>query len=427
MVIVGAGFGGLTAMRKLAGKPDVDVTVLDRNNYHGFWPLLYQVATAALAPDAIAYPVREVTRHARNTTFQMVDVRGVDFDKKHILTDAQPVPYDYLVLAPGSTNNYFGSKTLPQHTLSLKDVDQAVAIRQHILAMLEGAVREPDVQRRKVLLTFAIVGAGPTGVELAAAFTDLLQPLLRKEYPTLTPSDVRVVLIEAHTALLTAFPKPLQKKAAQQVRRIGVEIRQNAKVTDVEDGTISFADGSTMEAGTVVWAAGVKGATIGKALGRKLAHDDRVPVERTLNLRDHPEVFVIGDLAYLEGYRQGKDGKAEAYPMVAEVAMQMGRQAAHNILAQVRGQPLRPFRYLDLGTMSTIGRKDAVAYAFGIQLSGFIAWLSWLVVHITFLIGFRNRAIALVGWAYDYLTYNRGVRMIGGRRDETAQAPQNWT
>jgi len=426
VVIVGAGFGGLQVMRALSGRDDVDVRVLDRNNYHGFWPLLYQVATAALTPDTVAYPLRQIMGRSCNITFQMTDVQCVDLVQRLVHTDTGTTPYDYLVLAAGSANNYFGNASIPKHTFSLKDVDQAVAIRQHLLDMLEQAAHEADAERRSVLLTFVIVGAGPTGVELAGAFADLLQPLLRKEYRALSPSEVRIMLVEAHETMLGSFPRALQETAARHLRRMGVMIRQNAKVTQVENGVVTFEGGKTMKAGTVVWTAGVKASAIAGTLGRQLAHAERIPVQRTLNLSDHPEVFVIGDMAYLEGYHAGKGGKPEAYPMVAEVAMQMGKCAAANILAQLNHRPSAPFRYRDLGSMSTIGRSDAVASIFGIQLSGFVAWLSWLAVHLVFLIGFRNRLAALAGWAWDYLTHNRGGRLIGGRRGETSAAAQDW-
>lgn len=419
VIVVGAGFGGLNVIQQLANKDEVEVLVLDRNNYHGFWPLLYQVATAALAPDSIAFPVREITYKYPNIKFEMAAVSKVDLENKQVVTDAGTnLSYDYLVLAAGSANNYFGNKVIPEHTFSLKDVDQAVEIRQHILDVLEQAVQETDEKRRKNLLTFAIVGSGPTGVELSGAFADLLRPLLHKLYPTLLEAEVRIVLIEAHDTMLKAFPKSLQKKAQQHLERMHVEVLTNSEVTGVEKGIVTFKNGHSLEAGTVVWAAGVKASELGESLSVKLAHSDRVPVKPTLNLSDRPEVFVVGDMAYLEGYKQTKSGKPEAYPMVAEVAMQMGRRAAHNILADVHKQPLESFRYTDLGTMSTIGRKDAVAVAFGLQLSGWLAWLSWLVVHLFFLIGFRNRVLVMLSWAYDYITYNRGVRLIGGRRPD---------
>lgn len=418
LVVVGAGFGGLNVVQTLRNENDMEVLVLDRNNYHGFWPLLYQVATAALSPDSIAYPVRQITHHHPNTVFQMAQVEKVDLDNKQVITDSGPISYDYLILAAGSSNNYFGNKELPDNTFSLKDIDQAEEIRLHILKVLEQATVETDQQKRKKLLTFAIVGAGPTGVELAGAFGDLLRPLLNKEYKTLTPDEINIVLIEAHDTMLAEFPKRLQKKAQEHVERMGIKVRPNAKVKNVEDGLIAFDDGSTMEAGTVVWAAGVQASLIAKTLDVKLGHHGRVPVTPQLNLPDHPEVFIIGDMAYLEGYKNGK----EAYPMVAEVAMQMGRTAAHNILASIKKQPLQDFKYLDLGTMCTIGRRDAVADVFGFQLSGIFAWLMWLVVHISFLISFRNRFRVLLSWAYDYVTFNLGVRLLGGKPKTKAES-----
>lgn len=431
LVVIGAGFGGLNALHVLGGKEDVEVLVLDHNNYHGFWPLLYQVATAALTPNTIAYPVREITKHFSNINFQMAEVQKVDLTAQQVITDAGPISYDYLILAAGSSNNYFGNSQIPNSTYSLKDLDQAVALRQHLLIVLEQAVRESDFSQRQKLLTFVVVGAGPTGVELCGAFADLLQPLIHKQYPTLNETEIQIKLVEAHDTMLNAFPPGLQKKASQHLQRMGVTILQNSKVIQVEDGLVTFDNGQSLEAGTVVWAAGVKAAELGASLGIKLAHSDRVPVTPTLNLADHPEVFVVGDMAYLEGYQNkaATDSKSkpkkEAYPMVAEVAMQMGRRAAHNILADVSEQPMKPFKYTDLGTMSTIGRKDAVVYVFGFQLSGLFAWLSWLCVHLLFLVGFRNRVLVLLGWAYDYLTYNRGVRLIGSQRDNPATQTEN--
>ncbi len=425
VVVVGAGFGGLHVIKALANQEAVEVLVLDRNNYHGFWPLLYQVATAALEPDSIAYPTREIVRKYKNVKFQMVTVNGIDLEHQQVLLEGnQSLAYDYLVLAAGSANNYFGNKVIPQHTYSLKDVGQAVEIQQQLLMVFEAAVRETNAERRKVLLTIAVVGAGPTGVELAGAFADLICPLLRKNYPTLSEKEVRIVLVEAHDTMLSAFPKPLQKKAQQHLEKMGIEVLPNSKVTNVEDKTVSFENGKSLQAATVVWAAGVKAAKLGQTLKVKLAHSDRVPVKPTLNLVDHAEVFVIGDMAYLDGYKQSKHDKPQAYPMLAEVAMQMGDRAAHNILATISHQPLESFRYRDLGTMCTIGRKDAVAYAFGVQLSGIIAWLAWLIVHVAFMVSFRNRLRVLLAWAYDYITYNRGVRLIGGQPQSKA-APAN--
>jgi NADH:ubiquinone reductase (H+-translocating) len=410
VVVVGSGFGGLNLVRGLS-RGEVEVILLDRNNYHGFWPLLYQVATAELIPDSIAFPIREVVRKYHQVTFHMAEVCDVDLQQKQIQLQAgPPLAYDYLVLAAGSTNNYFGNETTARNTFSLKDVDQAVEIRHGLLKAFEKASLEPDLNRRKKLLTFLIIGSGPTGVELSAAFAELILPLVRKYYPALADVPPRIILVEAHTTMLESFPKGLQKKAQQHLERLGVEVLKNHEVTQVENGEITFKHGSKMQAGTVVWAAGVRASPLAEKLGIKLAHGDRVPVEPTLNLQDHPDVFVIGDMAYLEGYKGGQ----QSYPGVAQVAIQMGERAAKNILAQVEGRPMKKFHYLDKGQLSTIGRKDAVADIFNLQLSGLLAWLVWAAVHIYYLLGMRNRLLVMLGWAYNYLTYNLAMRIIGG-------------
>lgn len=417
VVVVGTGFGGLNVMRELAGVPGVEVLAVDRNNYHGFWPLLYQVATGALLPGSIAYPVREFISRHHNLTFRMTEVEKVDLPRKLLLTDTGEIEYDYLVLAAGSANNYFGSETIPHHTYSLKDIDEALDLREAVLKVMEEASLETDPERRKFLLTFVVVGAGPTGVEMAGMLTEVLRPLINKEYRMIKEDEVRLVLVEAHTNLLEAFPQSLQKKAEQHLRHKGVEILQNSPVKSVEDGTITFKDGRTMRANTVVWAAGVTASPLGKTLDIELQHSDRVPVEAAMNLKNHPEVFVIGDMAYHKGYKKG----TEAYPMVAPVAIQQARVAAHNILALRDGKPLKNFNYFDKGNMATIGRKDAVLDAFGIKLSGQLAWFGWLVVHLYFLVGFRTRLLVFLGWAYDYFTYSLGARFLGGKRPQKGE------
>ncbi|HEY3232671.1 MAG TPA: NAD(P)/FAD-dependent oxidoreductase [Roseiflexaceae bacterium] len=409
VVIVGAGFGGLSAGRALAGQ-EVDVLILDRNNYHGFWPLLYQVATAGLEAESIAYPVRAILRKHRNISFEMVEVRGIDFEHKQVLTDSTPIDYDYLVLAAGSANNYFGNDALADRTYGLKDLDDAERLRNRILSAFERAVREPDPARRAALLTLVIVGGGPTGVELAGAFAELIRHVLRKDYPMLDVSRARVLLVEASDRILASFPASLQRSARRRLERMGVEVKLNTAVTSVDDDLVVFKDGTRLEAGTVVWAAGVRAAPLADVLDVPRGRNAQVSVEPTLNLPDRPEVFVIGDMAYLEGYHGNR-----AYPMVAPVAIQQGRQAARNIIAQLRGRPMRPFRYFDRGQMATIGRRAAVLDAFGVRLSGFIAWLGWLFIHLIELIGFRNRLIVLANWAYNYFTYDRGVRLIRGK------------
>jgi NADH dehydrogenase len=409
-VIVGAGFGGLNAARLLGGK-GVDVTIIDRNNYHGFWPLLYQVATAGTEADSIAYPVRAIFRKHRNVNFEMAQVDRVDLEARRVITNTgRQIPYDYLVLAAGSANNYFGNDALATQTYGLKDIDDAERLRNRLLLAFEQAVSERDPERRRALLTFVLVGGGPTGVEMAGALSELINHVLKKDYPALDLSETRVILLEGTDHLLAAFPESLQEKAKKKLESMGVEVRLNALVSTVENGTVTLKDGSQIKAGTVVWAAGVRSATLSDTLGAEQGRNARVKVEPTLNLSGHKEVFVVGDMAYLEGYKG-----SQAYPMVAQVAIQMGKRAARNILLQVDKQTMKPFRYFDEGTMATIGRSSAVFDAFGIRLSGFLAWLGWLFIHIIYLIGFRNRLIVLTNWAINYFTYERGVRLITGR------------
>jgi NADH dehydrogenase len=408
VVIVGAGFGGLAAARELADA-DVDVLMINRTNYHGFWPLLYQVATAGLEPESIAYPVRAILRRYRNADFLLAEVNGVDFEQRAVLTDVGLVMYDYLVLAAGSTTNFFGNERFERYTLGMKDLDEAQRLRNHILTCFEHAVAETDPARRAALLTFVVVGGGPTGVELAGAFIELIRHVMRKDYPMLDVCQAHVVLVEATDRVLATFPESLQRAALDRLRRMGVDVRLSAPVADTRPGVLVFKDGTELEAETIVWAAGVRASPLAEALGVTLGRGARVKVEPTLTLPGHPEVFVIGDMAYLEGYRPGVP-----YPMVAPVAIQMGEQAARNIIARTRRNPMKPFRYFDKGQMATIGRSAAVLDAFGIQLTGWPAWVGWLFVHLMELVGFRNRALVLLNWAYSYFTYDRGVRLIFG-------------
>lgn len=411
VVIIGAGFGGLSAARALAGK-DVQVLILDRNNYHGFWPLLYQVATAGLEPEAIAYPVRNIIRDMPNIGFRMTEVQGVDFTQRLVHTNTGDIPYHFLVLAAGSANNYFGNDVLAQQTFSLKDINDAELLRNQVLSAFEHAVSEQNRERHASLMTIAIIGGGPTGVELAGAFSELVRHAVHHDYPMLDINDTRVVLIEASDRILAAFPTTLQQSALSRLHKIGVEVHLQAAVASVEGQRITFADGSSMEAETVVWAAGVRGAMLTDSLNTAKGRGARVVVNPTLNLPTHPEVFVVGDMAYLEGYNGGKN----AYPMIAPVAVQQGKLAARNIVATMNVKPLQSFRYFDNGAMATIGRRAAVLNAFGIRLSGFVAWLGWLFVHLMSLVGFRNRMIVLTNWTYNYFTYDRGVRLITGRK-----------
>ncbi len=406
VLVIGAGFGGINAARELGNK-DVDVLILDRNNYHGFWPLLYQVATAGLEEEAIAYPVRAIFRKYENVDFQMANVERIDLDKRLVYTDTSTYSYDYLVVAAGSANNYFGNDALAWQTYGLKDIDEAERLRNRLLYNFEQAVHEHDPQRRRDLMTLVIIGGGPTGVELAGAFRELIQHVLRRDYPMLDIAQARVILVEATDRILAAFPDSLQAAAKKRLQSMGVELKLQAPVESVNNSRITFKGGEELQASVVVWAAGVKAAELANALQADSAKGGRVKILPTLNIPDHPEVFVIGDMAYLEGYKDN-----QAYPMLAPVAIQQGKWAAKNILARTRGRKVRAFRYFDKGTMATIGRRAAVLDAFGFKLSGRLAWFGWLFIHLMYLVGFRNRVIVLINWAFNYFTYERGVRLI---------------
>ena len=404
VVIVGAGFGGLRVARALRRAP-VQVVLVDRNNYHLFQPLLYQVATAGLEPEEIAKPARAILRGQKNFDFRMIEVTRVDFAAKRLDTTAGPIAYDFLVLAPGGETNFFGLASLQRHGLGLKDIPDAITIRNHVLTCFEQAMLEPDAEKRRALLTFIVVGGGPTGVEMAGALSELIRLVLVKDYPRLNIKDVRILLLEATDKLLPALPERLREAAGKTLWRKYVEVRFGATVADFDGRQARLKSGEIIPAQTVIWAAGVRAAPLTATLGLAPARQGRIPVAPTLQLAGHPEVFIIGDAAYRE-----QDG--EPLPMVAPVAIQMGESVARNIARQLRGQPLEPFRYHDQGTLATIGRNAAVAHVFGLQLSGFPAWVMWLVVHIIQLIGFRNKLFVLLNWAWDYFFYERAARLI---------------
>jgi len=404
VVIVGAGFGGLRVARALRRAP-VQVVLVDRNHYHLFQPLLYQVATAGLEPEEIAKPARAILRGQKNFDFRMIEVTRVDFAAKRLDTTAGPIAYDFLVLAPGGETNFFGLASLQRHGLGLKDIPDAITIRNHVLTCFEQAMLEPDAEKRRALLTFIVVGGGPTGVEMAGALSELIRLVLVKDYPRLNIKDVRILLLEATDKLLPALPERLREAAGKTLWRKYVEVRFGATVADFDGRQARLKSGEIIPAQTVIWAAGVRAAPLTATLGLAPARQGRIAVEPTLQLAGHPEVFIIGDAAYRE-----QDG--EPLPMVAPVAIQMGESVARNIARQLRGQPLEPFRYHDQGTLATIGRNAAVAHVFGLQLSGFPAWVMWLVVHIIQLIGFRNKLFVLLNWAWDYFFYERAARLI---------------
>lgn len=404
VVIVGAGFGGLRVARALRRAP-VQVVLLDRNNYHLFQPLLYQVATAGLEPEQIAKPVRAILRGQKNFDFRMVEVTGGDLAARRLDTNVGPIAYEYLVLAPGGETNFFGLEAVARHALGLKDIGDSVSIRNHVLTCFEQAMLEPDPVRRRAKLTFVVVGGGPTGVEMAGSLSELIRLVLVKDYPRLNLKDVRVLLLEATDRLLATMPERLREAAGRTLWRKHIEVRFGATVADFDGVRVRLKSGEIVPAHTVIWAAGVKAATLNARLGLPTGRQGRVVVEPTLQVRDHPEVYVVGDAAYLEA-------AGEPLPMVAPVALQMARTVARNVARAVRGAPAEAFRYRDPGTLATIGRNAAVAHIYGLQFTGFLAWVMWLVVHIIQLIGFRNKLFVLLNWAWEYFFYERAVRLI---------------
>lgn len=404
VVIVGAGFGGLRAARALRKAP-VDVVLVDRHNYHLFQPLLYQVATAGLEPEEIARPVRAILRRQSNAEFRMTEVTGLEAAGKRIVTTEGPIAYDYLILAVGGQTNYFGLESVPRHGFGLKDIPEAIRIRNQVLHAFERAMLEPDPERRRAELTFIVVGGGPTGVEMAGALSELIRLVLVKDYPRLNVKDVRVLLLEATDRLLAAMPSRLREAAAETLWRKHVEVRFGATVADYDGARVLLKSGEVIPARTLVWAAGVKAVSLTGRLGLPTAQQGRVPVAPTLDVPGHPDIYVIGDAAYLEA-------AGAPLPMMAPVALQMAETAAQNIRRRIAGQPPVAFRYRDPGSLATIGRNAAVAYIHGFAFTGFPAWVVWLVVHIIQLIGFRNKLFVLLNWAWDYFFYERAARLI---------------
>lgn len=404
VVIIGMGFGGLRAARHLEGE-GFEILALDRRNFHLFQPLLYQVATAMLEQESIAYSLRAITRKWKDTNFEMSEVLNIDLDNRKIHTAARELPYDYLVIAAGSVTNFFNNEAIQKNAFDLKQLDDAVALRNHILSVYEEAVKETDAAKRAALMTFVVVGGGPTGVEFSGALAELTQSILTKDYPNLDVKSSKIILVEAHECVLGTFPRKLQKYAERRLRRMGVQIRFSSYVTDATPDTVSLKDGSQIPARTLFWAAGVRSAPLADAIQAPKAKAGRVIVQPDLTIANHPEVFVIGDMAYLEQ-------NGEALPMVAPVAMQGGEYVADAIIKRNRGEVVAPFRYFDKGSMAVIGRGSAVAAAFGIGIQGFFAWLAWLGLHLFYLVGFRNRIMTLLNWGYEFLFYDRQVRLI---------------
>jgi NADH dehydrogenase len=407
VVIVGAGFGGLACARALRSAP-VRVTIVDRRNYTSFTPFLYQVATALLEPSEVVQPVRQLLHRIPNADFRLASVTGVDLDARRLETDRGGLRYDYLVLAGGAVNNYYGNRQIAARSLGLGTLSEALALRNAVLARFEQAVWSADIEQRRRLLTFAVVGGGPTGVEFAGALAELVRRVLPRDYPDLDLDAARIALVEGSAAPLPSFAPKLRRAARQALERKHVEVISGARASGIDDAGLHLSDGRMIACATVVWAAGVRATPLADQLGLEQGLHDRVKVSRTLQVPGRAEVLAIGDVAAIP---QDAD---EPLPMLAQVAIQSGRHAANVILATLRGTYPPPFRYRDLGTMATQGRNAAVAQVGPVKLSGLPGWLAWLLVHIARIAGLRTRLLVLANWAAGYLFTDRPVRLIAG-------------
>ena len=405
VVIVGGGFAGLTAARTLRHAP-VRITLVDRHNHHVFQPLLYQVATAGLSSTNIAAPLRHILRRQGNATVLLADATGVDLRRRRLILRDGEMAYDFLILAAGATHSYFGHEEWSRHAPGLKTLDDAIDIRRRVLLAFEEAERETDEARRTEWLTFVVVGAGPTGVEMAGTLAEIARHTLRGEFRHIDPARARVILVEGTDRVLPPYSPMLSHKAQRQLEALGVAVFTNKMVTGV-DATGVWLGEERIAARTIVWAAGVAASPIGRSLGVPVDRAGRVKVASDLTIPGHKEVFVVGDLALIE-----QDGRP--VPGVAPAANQMGAHAARNVIRAVESQPLSAFRYVDKGSLATIGRRAGVAAIGRLQLWGAPAWLAWLAIHIFFLIGFRNRIVVMLDWALAYLTYQRHARLLLG-------------
>jgi NADH dehydrogenase len=404
VVIVGAGFGGLRAARALARAP-VDVLLLDQNNYHLFQPLLYQVAVGALPPAEIAYPVRSILRKQRNLEFRVVSVLGFDLAKRVLSTTGGEIPFDHLIVASGAATNTFGLDDVAEHGFDLKGLPSALRLRNHLMRCFESAIAATDPAERRAFLTIAVAGGGPTGVEVAGAVSELLRRVLATDYPAIPRGEISVVLLEAGPRILPTMPERLSRAAALSLTALGVEVRTGTAVSSFDGTMVRLSRGGSLAARTLVWAAGVRASPLTSTLTVPRHASGRVIVEPTLEVKGHPDVYAIGDAAYLET-------PSGPVPMLAPPAMQMGTCAARNVMHRIAGEPLEAFVYKDPGTMATIGRSAAVVSLGRIELTGVLAWLFWLFVHLMQLVGFRNKLVVLVDWAWQYLFYRPASTLI---------------
>lgn len=406
VVIIGAGFGGLETARLLAKQP-VQVTVIDRKNHHTFQPLLYQVATAGISPGEIAAPIRWILRGRKNVEVLLGEVVGFDLEQRRVKLSDLEIPYDYLIVATGAGHSYFGHDEWEPMAPGLKTVEDALEIRRRVLLAFELAERQSIAKEPELPLNFVIVGAGPTGVELAGTLAEIARKSLREEFTAIDPKRTRIILLEGGPRVLPAYAPDLSASAVRQLEKLGVEVRASAMVTGIGPGEV-WVGTERIPAAVILWAAGVAASPLGKKLGAPTDRSGRVLVNGDLSLPRHPEVFVIGDLASL------KDKHGNPLPGVAPVALQEGRAVAKTVVGDLRKEPRKDFHYVDKGSLATIGRAAAIAQFGKVHISGYFAWLAWLFVHIFFLIGFRNRVIVLIQWAWSYLTYERGARLITG-------------
>ena len=405
VVIIGAGFGGLNVARQLRNAP-VQITLIDKQNYHLFQPLLYQVAIAGLLPSQIAYPLRTIFRKQKNLTFQLGEVTEINLEARYVSMDGSVIAYDYLVIAVGAETNFFGMDSIQQGGFQVKDIQKAVSTRNHLLKMFEQASREADTEKRRAMLTFVVVGGGPTGVETAGALAELINHVMVKDFPDLNLNEARVILLETNDHLITPYPHELRHATFDLLRREQVEILLNTKLADFNGQTVTLGDGRQIATDTLIWTAGIKAASMLDSLEVEKAGAGRVQVAPTLQLPQHPEVFVLGDAAYLV------NGDGQPLPMLSTVAVQQGKVTARNIQRIITAKRPEPFHYKDPGLLATIGRNAAVARIWGVSFSGFIAWVIWVFLHIYRLIGFRNRILVFVNWAWDYVFYENQIRLI---------------
>jgi NADH dehydrogenase len=413
VVIVGGGFGGLTAAKALADAP-VRITLVDRSNHHLFQPLLYQVAMAALSPAEIAVPIRSILEGHRNVAILMAEVSAVDLGARRLtLDDGSALDYDFVILAVGAETNYYGHADWTAYAPGLKSVEDALEIRRRVLTALERAERETDAERRRQLLTFVVIGGGPTGVELAGAIAELARPIAASDFRRIHPSSIEVVLLEMGERILPAMDPRLSARAADQLRELGVVVRPGTRVTAIDARGVHLGD-ELLPSSSILWTAGVRPSPLAARAGVPLDRGGRIVVGPDCSIPGHPEAFAIGDVAAF--VPPGKDGAAGVpLPGVSPVAMQQGRHVARAITRTMRDEPRDPFHYVDKGTMATIGRSRAVAQIGRLRLWGLSAWLMWLFVHLWYLIGFRNRLAVFVDWCWSYLTFRHGARLITGR------------